>query len=70
MKGKDSTDAAVIFAGNCCSGTAFGIPVMPDNPQLAEAYVPYQVYMGILPAMEGLHKGTIFPELYRPYQAK
>ncbi|NLO40802.1 MAG: spore coat associated protein CotJA [Ruminiclostridium sp.] len=43
---------------------------MPENPQLAQAYIPYQVYMGILPAIEGLHKGTVFPELYRPYHMK
>lgn len=70
MKGKEAVDAAVIYAGNSCSGTAFGIPFMPDNPMLANAYVPYQVYIGILPAMEGLHKGTVFPELYRPYPSK
>lgn len=70
MKNREALDAAVIFSGNSCSGTAIGIPVMPDNPMLAEAFIPYQVYMGILPAMEGLHKGTVFQELYRPYQTK
>lgn len=70
MKKNEAVDAAVIFAGNSCSGTALGIPVMPEDPQLAQAYVPYQVYMGIFPAMEGLHKGTVFPELYSPYPMK
>jgi hypothetical protein len=70
MKSKEAVDAVVIYAGNSCSGTAIGIPVMPESPQLAQAYVPYQVYMGILPAMEGLRKGTVFPELYRPYPSK
>jgi hypothetical protein len=70
MKNKEAVDAAVIYVGNSCSGTAIGIPFMPENPQLAQAYIPYQVYMGILPAMEGLHKGTVFPELYRPYHMK
>jgi hypothetical protein len=58
----------LIFAGNSCTGTSMAIPVMSDHPQLAQAYVPYQVYKGILPAMEGLRKGTVFPELYRPYK--
>jgi len=58
----------IIYAGNCCTGTSVAIPVMPDYPQLAQAYIPYQVYKGILPAMEGLRKGTIFSELYRPYK--
>jgi hypothetical protein len=57
----------LIFAGNSCTGTSIAIPVMPDYPQLAQTYTPYQIYRGILPAIEGLHKGTIFPELYRPY---
>ena len=52
MKEKET----VIFAGNCCTGPSISIPVMPEKPQLAHAYVPYQVYMGILPAMEGFKR--------------
>lgn len=66
MKEKET----MIFAGNCCSGPSISIPVMPDAPRLAHTYVPYQVYMGILPAMEGLKKGTVFQELYQPYIEK
>jgi len=62
--------AAVIYAGNCCSGPSISIPVMPDDPQLSQTYTPYQVYKGILPAMEGLKKGTVFSELYQPYDEK
>lgn len=37
-------------------------------PELAEAYVIYQVYgVNFFSPMEALYKGTIFPELYRPY---
>lgn len=43
------------------------IPVMPKDPQLAQAYVPYQVMCKIYEPMKALMKGTIFPELYRPY---
>lgn len=40
---------------------------MYDNP-LAKAYVVYQVYpTTFFNSMEALHTGTIFPELYRPY---
>ncbi|NLX76070.1 MAG: spore coat associated protein CotJA [Clostridiaceae bacterium] len=63
MKEKET----VIFAGNCCTGPSISIPVMPEKPLLAHAYVPYQVYMGILPVMEGFKKGTVFNELYQPY---
>jgi hypothetical protein len=66
MKGKET----LIFSGNCCSGQSISIPVMPDNPQLAQAYIPYQIYNGIMSPMEGLRKGTVFPELYRPYPGK
>lgn len=45
----------------------FKIPVMPEEFMLATAYVPYQVMCKIYEPMKGLMKGTIFPELYRPY---
>jgi len=35
--------------------------------RLAEATVPYQVYMQIWDPRTALRNGTIFPELYRPY---
>lgn len=66
MKEKET----MIFAENCCSGPSITIPVMPYDPQLSQTYTPYQVYMGILPAMEGHKKGTVFQELYQPYFEK
>lgn len=38
-----------------------------DRRELARAYVPVQVYSMIWSPAEGLQRGTIFPELYRPY---
>ncbi|NLC08208.1 MAG: spore coat associated protein CotJA [Syntrophomonadaceae bacterium] len=38
----------------------------PDK-KLARAYVPFQVYSTRWGPLEGLKRGTIFPELYRPY---
>lgn len=35
--------------------------------QLATAYVPYQQLGKLYPLDEALMKGTLFPELYRPY---
>jgi hypothetical protein len=46
------------------------IPVMPVEFELATAYVPYQVMNRIYEPMKALMKGTIFPELYRPYEKK
>lgn len=42
-------------------------PAWPPSPMLAHAYVPFQHMGNIFNPMEGLCKGTIFPELYRPY---
>lgn len=39
-----------------------------DNVMLATAYVPFQKIDKILPNMEALEAGTIFPELVRPYK--
>ncbi|WP_406676260.1 spore coat associated protein CotJA [Moorella sp. ACPs] len=35
--------------------------------QLARAYVPWQRFTSRWDPGEGLARGTIFPELYRPY---
>ncbi|GAB6137234.1 spore coat associated protein CotJA [Halanaerobaculum tunisiense] len=40
----------------------------PLQYELAEAYIPFQEYNSIYNSQEALSKGTIFPELYKPYQ--
>lgn len=45
----------------------YEIPVMGPEFKLADAYVPYQMLQKVYEPMRGLMKGTIFPELYRPY---
>ena len=35
--------------------------------KLAQAYVPWQRYGAIYSPQEALEKGTLFPDLYRPY---
>lgn len=37
------------------------------NLRLAEAYVPFQIYVNRWEPMKALKMGTIFPEIYRPY---
>ncbi|MFZ3170415.1 MAG: spore coat associated protein CotJA [Carboxydocellales bacterium] len=45
------------------------LPVQPVTTlRLAEATVPYQVYMQIWDPRTALRSGTVFPELYRPYK--
>ena len=39
----------------------------PVTINLATAYVPQQIYQEHFSPQEGLRKGTIFPELYKPY---
>ncbi|MDD3839716.1 MAG: spore coat associated protein CotJA [Clostridia bacterium] len=44
--------------------------VMPSKFKLATAYIPFQYMCKLYSPMEGLMKGTIFPELYKPYKKK
>ena len=39
----------------------------PEGLELARAYIPYQVYTESWSPKEALERGTMFPELYRPY---
>ncbi|NLM38343.1 MAG: spore coat associated protein CotJA [Firmicutes bacterium] len=39
-----------------------------DQMRLARAYVPFQIFSKRWEPMEGLRRGTIFPELYFPYR--
>lgn len=41
----------------------------PDK-NLAQAYIPFQAYDEQYNPQEALEKGTLFPELYRPYKKK
>ncbi len=42
--------------------------VITQQLRLARAYVPIQMFSTRLEPMEGLMRGTIFPELYMPYK--
>lgn len=37
---------------------------------LAEAYIKDQPYVGMVPLQEGFHRGSMFPNLYKPYEKK
>lgn len=41
--------------------------VFPENPMLAQSYVPYQYMDKTFKPSIGLKMGTIFPELVSPY---
>lgn len=59
----DNLNIVTVYTGNNCTGEPIMIPVMPVRPQLATAYVPYQLYSKIFSAQEALKEGTVFPEL-------
>lgn len=40
------------------------------NVRLAAAYVPYQKLCTLFSPVESLKRGTVFPELYSPYEGK
>ena len=61
----DSLNIVTIYTENNCGGEPIMIPGMPVRPELAQAYVPYQLYTRIMPAQEALKKGTVFPELVK-----
>lgn len=44
-------------------------PLIVPNAMLAKAYVPFQELQCLYTPMQGLSRGTIFPELDRPYGA-
>ncbi|MGE5396612.1 MAG: spore coat associated protein CotJA [Chitinophagales bacterium] len=41
-----------------------------EEMELARVYIKIQQYNKKWSPMEGLQKGTIFPELYRPYEPR
>lgn len=50
------------------SGNCIPQETILRNVKLAHAYVPFQKLCTTLSPMEGLKKGTIFPELFSPYE--
>lgn len=61
----ESLKLTTVYTGNSCTGEAIIIPVMPINPELAQAYVPYQIYGKTFMPEEALRNGTLFPELVK-----
>jgi|GEM_PF-3243870 len=60
----------ILFDDDLCFGKEQKIETQSceENKKLAEAYVPMQKPGRIYPPEKALIKGTVFPELYRPYQ--
>ena len=62
---KDDTEMQYKSSENC-------IPqeTVIMNVRLAAAYVPFQYLCTLFSPVEALKKGTVFPELYSPYEGK
>ena len=52
---------------SCACGFDEEMSVFPDNPSLAQSYVPIQYMDKTFKPCVGLKMGTIFPELVSPY---
>ena len=53
---------------NCCCGFDDDeMDVFPENPMLAQSYVPIQYMDETFKPCVGLDDGTLFPELVSPY---
>lgn len=44
------------------------MPFQMENLELARAYVIDQPYIGMFPLSEAFKKGSLFPNLYKPYE--
>lgn len=52
---------------DCDCGFDEGNPYFPENPMLAQSYVPIQTMNQTFIPSVGLKMGTLFPELVSPY---
>ena len=52
---------------DCTCGFDSGFNMFPENPMLAQSYVPIQIMNNTFKPSVGLKMGTIFPELVSPY---
>ena len=63
-----SNDAVLSnYADDCMCGFEEEENVFPENPMLAQSYVPWQTMNQTFTPCVGLKMGTIYPELVSPY---
>ena len=55
------------YEDECMCGFEEEENVFPDNPMLAQSYVPWQTMNKTFTPCVGLKMGTIYPELVSPY---
>ncbi|WP_051542047.1 spore coat associated protein CotJA [Clostridium lundense] len=63
--------AHIVNPGTCPSmGKCIPQETVITNVRLAAAYVPYQKLCTLFSPLEALRRGTVFPELYSPYEGR
>lgn len=62
------TNALESYDDDCECGFNRPESMFPENAVLAQSYVPIQKMSKTYTPNKGLKKGTIFPELVRPYE--
>ena len=55
------------YSNDCDCGFDEEMNLFPENPMLAQSYVPIQYMDRVFKPCVGLKMGTIFPELVSPY---
>lgn len=55
------------YSNDCDCGYDEEYSIFPENPMLAQSYVPFQYLDKTFRPNVGLKMGTIFPELVSPY---
>ncbi len=51
--------------------TDYGIAPLPNDPQLAMAYIPFQQYNSkVYSPMQALEAGTVYPDLDKPFYGR
>ena len=63
----DNVNSYENYDDACSCGFDEEYNLFPDNPMLAQSYVPYQYMDKTFKPCVGLKMGTIFPELVSPY---
>ena len=68
---EDTCDNVVSYSDDmydsCNCGFDEDLSLFPENPMLAQSYVPWQYMDKTFKPCVGLKMGTIFPELVSPY---
>jgi hypothetical protein len=64
MSNPSAAAASTVVAGKGCTPNP---TPFPQSTPVAMAYIPFQQFGNLYPPEKGLERGTIFPELDKPF---